>query len=104
MSELTFTFPFSIPTLVVAVLCYVVMTPVVTNRLNSWHKLALPFVVGTVTGVLAAALTLGYSLRFVLGMAIMLASRERLTQTGWRKELSLLVVTLVVAILFVGLR
>ena len=101
MDNLTLTFPFSLPTLVTAVVAYLAVTPLVTDKLKpTWHSLLIGVLIGLFSGVF----TLGYGLRFALGVCIMETSRKRLNQTGWLKEVSMLVITLVVAILFVGLR
>lgn len=102
VNDIVFTFPFTLPTLMVAVVSYLMMTPLVTRKWGA--SLGHYVLIGVLTAVFANVFTIGYGLRFLLALTIMFASRERLKQMGWLKELSLVVVTLVVAILFVGLR
>ena len=100
-SDITFTFPFTIATLIVAVVAYVVTTPIVTTKLNKiikfviWAALAVTF---------SLVFTVDYGPRFLLAIGIMVASRMRLTQKGLLKEILMIVITLVTAMLFVGLR
>lgn len=96
--DVVFTFPFTIPTLTIAVIAYLVTAPILIQKFNKmviWLGLAV---------ALALVFTIGYGLRFLLAISIMMASRMRLTQSGLYKEILMIVITLVTAMLFVGLR
>jgi len=101
MEAINFTFPFEIATLIVAIISYLAASPLITAKLPRnaqfiiWALLSLAF---------GFIFTWGYALRFILAIAIMIASRMRLHTTGALKEVQLIVVTIVVAMLFVGLR
>jgi len=99
--DIVFTFPFTIPTLITAVLAYVCVVPLLTKKLSQHLQFVLW---GVVAIALAVIFPWGYGLRFLLAIAIMVASRMRLNQTGILKEIIMLVITLVCAMLFVGLR
>jgi len=100
-ADVTFTFPFTLATLITAVTAYVVVIPLITAQLNK----QLNFTIWLVLAVIFAFIfTPGYGLRFLLAIGIMIASRIRLTQTGLLKEVLMIVITLVTAMLFVGLR
>lgn len=101
MENITFTFPFDVATLIVAVVSYLLATPLITNRFCIKGRSILWAVVAIVFGFI---FTWGYALRFILAIAIMVASRMRLHSKGALKEIQLIVVMIVVAMLFVGLR
>ena len=100
-SDVTFTFPFTIPTLIVAVIAYAVTFPLVTTKLSQNIQFGLWAVLAV---IFAIVFPIGYGFRFLLAIAIMTASRLRLTQKGLLKEILMIVITLVTAMLFVGLR
>ena len=100
-ADVTFTFPFTIATLVVAVVAYVFASPLITNKFNKTTQFIVWLVLAA---VFAFIFPFGYGLRFLLAIGIMMASRMRLTQTGILKEVLMVVITLVTAMLFVGLR
>ncbi|MCL1990210.1 MAG: hypothetical protein FWG67_04890 [Defluviitaleaceae bacterium] len=99
--DVVFTFPFEASTLIVSAVAYVATTPFITSKLNRniqfgiWAMLAILF---------AVVFTIGYGPRFLLAVAMMMASRMRLRQKGLLKEVLMIVITLVVAMLFIGLR
>jgi len=100
-SYIYFTFPFTLPTLFLAAFAYIAASPLITDKYDRkrqfaiWISLAILFFFG---------FTLGYALRFLLAIAMMVASRMRLTAKGPLKELQMIVVAIVIAMLFVGLR
>ena len=100
-TDVTFTFPFTMTTLVVAVIAYLATSPFLTRKLNQAMQLIIWLVLAI---VFAAVFPIGYGLRFLLAIGIMMASRMRLVQTGLLKEVLMIVITLVTAMLFVGLR
>jgi len=100
-SDVVFTFPFTIPTLIIAVLSYLVSAPFLMQNINQRIKIAVWIGLAIIFSFL---FTTGYGFRFLLAILIMLASRMRLTQTGLYKEIIMIVITLVTAMLFVGLR
>lgn len=100
-ADVTFTFPFTIVTLVVVVAAYVATSPIVTNKLSQTMQFVIWLVLAA---IFAFVFTLGYGLRFLLAIGMMVASRMRLSQTGLLKEVLMIVITLVTAMLFVGLR
>lgn len=101
-ADVTFTFPFTVETLVVAATSYIAAAPLVTAKLSRniqffiWLVLAISFALVFTPP--------GYGLRFLLAIGIMMASRMRLVQTGLLKEVLMIVITLVTAMLFVGFR
>ena len=101
MADISFTFPFTAATLIVALASYVLVTPIVTSKLGKKGRAALWLGFAILFG---AVFTVGYALRFLLGVAVMAASRLRINKTGVLKEVLLLVIALVLALLFVGLR
>lgn len=101
-ADVTFTFPFTIPTLIVAIIAYLVSSPFFSLRIK--QKKALWLLWLFIAILVSLFFSWGYALRFLLAVAMMMASRMRLTQIGLLKEVLMLVITLVTAMLFVGLR
>lgn len=101
-ADVTFTFPFTIPTLIVAIIAYLVTSPLFFLRIKQKQALWLMWLFIAI--LVSLFFSWGYALRFLLAVAMMLASRMRLTQIGLLKEVLMLVITLVTAMLFVGLR
>ena len=100
-SDITFTFPFTIPTLIIAVVAYIASSTLITNRL----KRTIQFIIWiSLVLIFDLIFPRGYGFRFLLAIAMMLASRMRLPETGLLKEVQMIVITLVTAMLFVGLR
>ena len=99
--DVVFTFPFTIATLIVAVVSYLVAAPFLMQKID--QKFHIVIWIG-LAAIFSVVFTIGYGLRFLLALAIMTASRMRLTQTGLFKEILMIVITLVTAMLFVGLR
>ena len=101
MANITFNFPFTIEIIIVAITAYIAASPLIISKFDKkiqfaiWAFLAIIF---------TFVFSLGYGLRFILGIAIMVASRMRITQVGFLKEVLMLVITLVTAMLFIGLR
>lgn len=100
MENITFTFPFTFETLVVVLIAYLLTIPLFNSRFLLKIRLVI-YIVSAV--IISIIFPWGYGLRLLLGVAIILASRTRLRK-GMFTEVQIIVVSLVNAILFAGLR
>jgi len=101
LNDITFVFPFTIATLIVAVMAYIATSPITETRLNQPVRFGMWMALAAIFSIV---FTMGYGLRFLLAIGIKASSRMRLTQKGILKEILMIVITLVTAMLFVGLR